>query len=108
MFPDDLASAAEGAATTEGTIAVSAALVVAICGAPIADAIGLDSSKNGAKLGASSQRITNIEHLEQTKTNQPKNFVFSHHYYGKQYEQENKLPATKIRDLSKQQNEIFK
>ncbi len=50
MFPDDLASAAEEAATTGGTIAASAAPVAATCGAPTADAIGPDSSRNGANL----------------------------------------------------------
>ena len=48
MFPDDLASAAEGAATTGGTTAASAAPVAATCGDPTADAIGQDSSRSGA------------------------------------------------------------
>lgn len=47
MFPDDLASAVEEAVTTGGTTAVSAALAVATCGAPTADAIGPDFSKSG-------------------------------------------------------------
>lgn len=49
MFPDDLASAVAAAATTGGTIAVSAARVAATCGDPTVDAIGPVSSKNGAK-----------------------------------------------------------
>ena len=49
MFPDDLASGAEAAATTGETIAASAAPVAATCGDPIAVVIGPDSSRNGAK-----------------------------------------------------------
>ena len=56
MFPDDLASDVEAAATTGGTIAASVAPVAATCGDPIAVVIGPDSSRNGAKFNHTQEK----------------------------------------------------
>lgn len=73
MFPDDLASAAVEAATTDGTTAVLAVPAAATCGAPIADAIGPASSKSGAKntIATISRRLAMETNRQQQQQQQP-------------------------------------
>ena len=76
MFPDDLASDVEAAATTGGTIAASVAPVAATCGDPIAVVIVPDSSRNGAKFNHTEKR-NNILEEKKKKTNRKIVFQFS-------------------------------